>query len=202
MDGKPVIGEQIAVFGQGVVGLLTTGLLARFPLTNLVAVDFLDLRRAKAAEFGAKYVLDPGEPTFPDEICAILGRGEQAGADLAYELSGNPAALDQALDAIGFGGRIVIGSWYGAKRADIDLGGRFHRNRIRILSSQVSTIGPEFTGLWTKTRRLSLARKMLIRLSPESLITHRFDVTDADDAYALTAERPESVIQVIITYED
>ncbi|MCZ7668829.1 MAG: hypothetical protein M5U34_17320 [Chloroflexi bacterium] len=31
MDGRPVIGERVAVFGQGVVGLLTTSLLAQFP---------------------------------------------------------------------------------------------------------------------------------------------------------------------------
>jgi hypothetical protein len=36
-------------------------------------------------------------------------------------LSGNPAAPDQAIAATGFSGRVVIGSWYGQKRADINL---------------------------------------------------------------------------------
>ena len=36
MDGRPMVGECVAVLGQGVVGLMTTALLARFPLARLV----------------------------------------------------------------------------------------------------------------------------------------------------------------------
>jgi alcohol dehydrogenase len=39
MDGRPVIGERVAVFGQELVGLLTTWVLARFPLARLVSID-------------------------------------------------------------------------------------------------------------------------------------------------------------------
>src|SRR5262249_47194797 len=48
MDGQPLIGEQVAVFGQGVVGLLTTALLARLPLAVLVTLDPYALRRKKS----------------------------------------------------------------------------------------------------------------------------------------------------------
>ena len=46
MDGQPLIGEQVVIFGQGVVGLLTTALLARLPLASLVTLDRYPLRRA------------------------------------------------------------------------------------------------------------------------------------------------------------
>ena len=39
------------------------------------------------------------------------------GADLIFELSGDMAALNQAIEAAGFDGRIVVGSWYGANRS-------------------------------------------------------------------------------------
>ena len=45
MDGQPMIGEQVAVFGQGIVGLLTTSLLAQLPLASLVTLDAYRLRR-------------------------------------------------------------------------------------------------------------------------------------------------------------
>jgi threonine dehydrogenase-like Zn-dependent dehydrogenase len=45
MDAVPVIGERVVVFGQGIVGLLTTVLLAEFPLESLVTVDRFELRR-------------------------------------------------------------------------------------------------------------------------------------------------------------
>ena len=197
MDGQPGIGERVAVFGQGIVGLLTTALLARFPLSRLVTLDCYDLRREKSLCLGAQASLDPLAQDAKDQLCAELG---VAGADLTYELSGNPAALDQAIAATGFSGRVVIGSWYGQKQSALDLGGRFHRSRIRIISSQVSTIAPEWTGRWTKARRFETAWRMIQQIKPARLITHRISVEQAKHAYALLDEHPEQAIQVILTY--
>jgi threonine dehydrogenase-like Zn-dependent dehydrogenase len=122
------------------------------------------------------------------------------GADLTYELSGNPLALDQAIAVTGFNGRVVIGSWYGQKHADLNLGGRFHRSRIRLISSQVSTIAPEWSGRWTKSRRLHVAWEMLQHVRPAHLITHRFPLAQASQAYALLDQHPEEAIQVLFTY--
>jgi 2-desacetyl-2-hydroxyethyl bacteriochlorophyllide A dehydrogenase len=201
MDGRPLIGDRVAVFGQGVVGLLTTSLLARFPLSKLVALDTYPLRRARSEAFGAETVLDPGDEGATDRLNEIFaGDGHEKGADLTYELSGNPSALNQAIAVTGFGGRVVVGSYYGSKRADIDLGGYFHRSRIRIISSQVSTLAPELTGRWSVARRLRLALEMLEQVHPAHLITHRVPITRAAEAYALLDERPYEGIQVILTY--
>jgi 2-desacetyl-2-hydroxyethyl bacteriochlorophyllide A dehydrogenase len=203
MDGKPVIGELVGVFGQGVIGLLTTALLARIPLSHLVTLDKYSLRREKSLEFGANESLDPSDPDTPTRLRDVLNVGDSDdGLDLAYELSGNPEALDTAIAATGFSGRVVIGSWYGTKKATVDLGGRFHRGRIQILSSQVSRLAPEFTGRWTKPRRLQLALRMLSEIRPSSLITHRFHISRAPEAYALLHEHPGDALQVIFTYED
>lgn len=48
MDGRPMIGEQVVIIGQGIVGLLTAGLLARFPLQQLITLDKFQLRREKS----------------------------------------------------------------------------------------------------------------------------------------------------------
>jgi len=199
MDGQPLIGEQVVVFGQGVVGLLTTALLARLPLASLVTLDRYPLRRQTSLALGAHASLDPAEPQALGRLHAVLRQGQQ-GADLTYELSGNPAALDQAIAATGFSGRVVIGSWYGQKRADINLGGRFHRSRIRLISSQVSTLAPEWTGRWSKARRLQVAWRMLAQVRPAHLITHRFPLVQAAQAYAVLDQHPEEAIQVLLTY--
>jgi threonine dehydrogenase-like Zn-dependent dehydrogenase len=200
MDGQPLIGEQVVVFGQGIVGLLTTALLARLPLASLVTLDRYPLRRQTSLALGAHASLDPTEPQALSRLHAVLQPAQQ-GADLAYELSGNAAALDQAIAATGFGGRVVIGSWYGQKRADINLGGRFHRSRIRLMSSQVSTLAPEWTGRWSKARRLQVAWWMLEQVRPAHLITHRFPLSQAAQAYAMLDQHPEEAIQVLLTYE-
>ncbi len=201
MDGAPLIGEKVAVLGQGVVGLLTTALLSRFPLEALVVLDRYPRRRETAQRLGATLALDPAAPDALEAARAHLhARDLYDGADLTYELSGNPAALDFALALTGFAGRVVIGSWYGTKRAPLDLGGRFHRSRIRLLSSQVSTLAPQHTGRWNKARRLHTAWEMLRAFPAEHLITHRVPFTEAATAYRLLDQQPENAIQVILTY--
>ena len=202
MDGRPLIGERVVVFGQGVVGLLTIALLSRLPLESLISLDRFPLRREKSIALGAHASLDAEATKAITGLTELLGEGDEAGADLTYELSGNPDALNQAIACTGFDGRIVIGSWYGQKRSDLNLGGRFHRSRIRLISSQVSTIAPELTGRWTKARRLRLAFQMLRQLRPSHLITHRFQLAQAAEAYELIDHRPEEAVQVILTYND
>jgi alcohol dehydrogenase len=188
-----VIGENVAIFGQGIVGLLSTALLARYPLNRLVTVDSFERRRAESLALGAHGSVAPAA-----ELAAEFAGSD--GPDLLFELSGNPAALDQAIAIAGFDGRIVVGSWYGTKPAQLDLGSRFHRRRIRLSSSQVSTLAPEFGGRWTKARRINVAWQMLRHIGPARLISHRFEVEAAARAYKLLDEAPQQALQVVLSY--
>jgi len=201
LDRRPLLGAQVAVFGQGIVGLLLTALLARWPLSSLVTMDLHPKRRLLSENLGAHYTLDPALPDLEERVLAYLqGAGPHPGADLTYEISGNPEALNQAIAVTGFNGRVVIGSWYGRKRSDLNLGGRFHRSRIRLLSSQVSTVPPEFSGRWSKFRRYHVTWRMLAEVKPARFITHRFPLAQAAQAYELLDRHPEEAIQVILEY--
>jgi len=195
-DAAPILGERVLVLGQGVVGLLTAALLRQFPLETLVTTDFYILRRAASQALGVDFCLDAGRPDLDTVIAQIL----PSGADLTLEVSGSPLALDTAIEHTTFSGRTVIGSWYGQKTAAIPLGGRFHRSRIRLISSQVSTISPELSGRWDKSRRFSAAWDALAKIQPEKWITHRFPLEKADDAYRLLDEHPQDAIQVVLEY--
>lgn len=195
-DAAPLLGERVLLFGQGMVGLLTAALLARFPLAALVTVDRFPLRRQASLRLGASVALDPADPHFQAEVRPWL----PAGADLTLELSGSPDALNDALALTGFSGRVVLGSWYGTKPMALQLGGEFHRRRIRLLASQVSTIAPELSGRWDKGRRFALAWDWLARLRPEEWISHRFPIEQAGAAYRLLDEQPEQALQVVLTY--
>jgi 2-desacetyl-2-hydroxyethyl bacteriochlorophyllide A dehydrogenase len=201
LDGQPVIGERVVVSGQGVVGLATTALLAAMPLAALVTLDLHPLRREASLALGAGASLDPQAADTPGRLAALLdGEAPPAGADLVYELSGNPAALDAAIGMTGFSGRVVVGSWYGREPAALHLGGHFHRGRTRLIGSQVSTLAPEHTGRWTKRRRLQTALRELPRLPAERLITHRLPLARAAEAYALLDEHPEQALQVLLVH--
>jgi 2-desacetyl-2-hydroxyethyl bacteriochlorophyllide A dehydrogenase len=194
-DGAPIFGERVLVLGQGIVGLLTAALLNEFPLDTLVTADCYPLR-CDSSPINPHLSLDPNAAGFRQEALRLLKKG----ADLTYELSGNPTALNDALSLTCFSGRIVIGSWYGEKQVEVDLGGTFHRSRIKLISSQVSTIAPELEGRWDKARRFEAAWKALARIKPEKWITHHFSIDDAAEAYQLLDESPQETIQVLLTY--
>lgn len=200
-DGRPILGEQVIVLGQGVVGLLTTSLLSRMALASLITVDSISQRRAVSMEMGASASLAP-EPhqAIMDVLSQGRNDGGSDGVDLLIEVTGNPESLALAVKLAGFDSRIIIGSWYGTKRAALALGSSFHRNRIQIKSSQVSTLNPSLTGRWTKQRRLDIALQQLSQVEPSRLITHRFSPEQAPEAYRLLDSSPGEAIQVIFDY--
>jgi 2-desacetyl-2-hydroxyethyl bacteriochlorophyllide A dehydrogenase len=195
-DGAPLFGERVLVLGQGIIGLLTASLLSEFPLDVLVTADCYPLR-CSSSPVTRHLSLDPYAPGFRQEALGFLRQG----ADLTFELSGNPTALNDAIALTVFSGRIIVGSWYGEKPAQIDLGGKFHRSRIRLISSQVSTMAPELEGRWDKARRFDVVWKALERIKPEKWITHRFAIDDAVKAYKLLDESPQETIQVLFDYK-
>jgi 2-desacetyl-2-hydroxyethyl bacteriochlorophyllide A dehydrogenase len=195
MDGAPLIGERVLVLGQGVVGLLTAGLLAEFPLARLVAAEPLPWRREIAAHWGITETVDPTDAGQWQNLLASLD-----GADLIFELSGDMAALNLAIEVAGFEGRIVVGSWYGATSRPLDLGGRFHRNRLRLISSQVSTLSSALTGRWDKRRRIDLAWRMVEKLRPQRLISQAFPLAQCQPAFETVGARRDGVMQVIFQY--
>ena len=206
-DAAPIFGERVLVLGQGVVGLLTASLLKEFPLEELVTADCFELRRQASMAIGVKTSfnsnakdLDNRNSTADADTDKDLTAYTQRTFDLVFELSGNPSALDDALALTCFSGRVVIGSWYGEKKTEVSLGRAFHRSRIKLISSQVSTIAPELSGRWDKARRFEVAWKALERIRPDKWITHQFPIEKAAEAYQLLDENPQETIQVLITY--
>jgi len=190
MDARPRIGARVVVFGQGPVGLLTTALLAEFPLAELVTVDYDNSRREMSRSLGADRALSP------DGLDDI-----DIDADISFELSGNPDALDTALDITGYAGDVVVGSWYGNKDVSLSLGDDYHRSHVRIRSSQVSRVDPDHADRWDKNRRMELVCSTLAELDFGGLVTHSLPVERAGEAYELLDSRDDGVIQSTLTYE-
>ena len=188
MDARPRIGARVVIFGQGPVGLLTTAVLSEFPLSSLVTVDPCARRRALSESVGADSSVAP-------ETLAVED------ADITLELSGNPAALDDAIDATGYAGQVIVGSWYGTKDVQLALGSDYHRSHVRIRSSQVSRIDPDHADRWDKDRRLDVVRSWLTDRDLSALLTHEVPIERASEAYELLNERPDDAVQVVLSYE-
>lgn len=192
-DTAPVLGERGVLFGLGVVGLLTAAVLSQFPLADLTLVEPQPLRQTMAENLGLKQVVSP-----QDVISAESGQTGKF--DFALEVSGSSQALQQAINSVDFEGRIIVGSWFGTKPVSLDLGSMFHRQRLRLISSQVSSLSPVLGRRWDKARRAGVVWQQLSHIQPRSLITHRFPVEEAAAAYHLIDQQPDSCVQVVLTY--
>src|SRR5579883_42198 len=197
LDAAPRLGETVLLSGLGVVGLLILQVLLRGGVEQVVGVDPLPPRRALARRLGAALALAPGDDLTAEVRALTGGRG----ADLAIEVSGAPAALQAAIEAVADEGTVVVASWYGTKPVSLALGGHFHRGRVRLVSSQVGRVAPALAPRWDVARRRAVATGLLRQLPLAELITHRIPFAEAEAAFVLLDLRPERALQVVLTYD-
>jgi threonine dehydrogenase-like Zn-dependent dehydrogenase len=171
LDAGAVLGETVVVSGLGVLGLLVATLVERAG-GRVVAIEPLAWRRAIADDLGITAVHTM------DAAAAV------SDAPIAIECSGNPAALASALELLAHEGTVLVASWYGSKSVSLPLGGRFHRRRLTIRSTQVSTIPASLSGRWTRRRRLTHAVELAATLPLAALATDTVPFDRAGEGYA------------------
>jgi threonine dehydrogenase-like Zn-dependent dehydrogenase len=193
-DAAVRLGEKVLVAGLGVVGLLACALLARSGAGEVIAVEPLALRRESAEELGCR-VFSSEEPDLAGRIKGLTGG---RGVDVAIDVSASESGLQLALDTLAFEGTLVEASWFGNRKVSLELGRSFHRNRLKLVSSQVSHIGAGLAPRWDKRRRLDLALELLAQLRPSRYITQRFPLERAQEAFELIDRQPGRVIQVVL----
>jgi 2-desacetyl-2-hydroxyethyl bacteriochlorophyllide A dehydrogenase len=190
LDAGPVAQETVVVLGLGMVGVLTTLLVQRAG-GRVLAADPSGDRRRLAASLGIAAV-EPGE--LPSHL-------PPEGVPLVLELSGSPPALAGALDLLAHEGTALVGSWYGRQRVELPLGGAFHRRRLTIRSSQVSTIPAAMSGRWDVARRRRVAVALLGELPLPELATTEFPFAEAAAAYSALDSREPGVFHVALRYQ-
>jgi threonine dehydrogenase-like Zn-dependent dehydrogenase len=176
-DAHVRLGENVAVYGQGLIGLLVTALLGlqsrALPRTGSYGIvttfDTIADRLAISADLGASEALFPG--------------GSKGPFDVSIEVSGNGKALQAAIDNTRDGGRIIVGSWYGNSDVQLKLGIDFHRSHKSIQTSQVSEIPALLSRLWSKSRRFSLTWELVKEIRPSRLLTKILPLDQAQTAY-------------------
>ncbi len=192
------VGEVVAVFGQGVLGLLTTR-LACLNGGRVVAVDALAPRLDIARRLGARLTLDAGAPGVAEEIKRWSPAG---GADVAIEISGSYAGLHEAVRAMAVGGRVVAAGFYQGEGLGLALGEEFHHNRIQIIASQIGGPAEHVLGRWT-VERLQQTFMRLVGdgdVDVAALVSHVIPVRQVGQAFALLDERAHEALQVVLDF--
>jgi threonine dehydrogenase-like Zn-dependent dehydrogenase len=163
-DGGAGPGDRIVVVGGGIVGLLVAYIAARLPGAQVTLCDVAEDRARCAAALGVRFVL-PGEL--------------EAGADVVFHTSATSAGLASAVACAGFEATIVELSWYGEGPVAAPLGGAFHSQRLKLVSSQVGQVAPSRRARWTHRRRLESALALLQNPILDTLLSEEIDFADA-----------------------
>jgi 2-desacetyl-2-hydroxyethyl bacteriochlorophyllide A dehydrogenase len=184
--------EVAAVVGLGPVGILAGLLLARSGAVVLGS-DPKPWRREAAEACGL-------EAVEPAELGAAVRTATGGrGADFVLDATGNPAVLGETLALLATEGVAIVASWYGAKPVTLPLGADFHRRRLELRSSQVSTIGGR-AFRWDRRRRLETTQALLAELPISTLATHTFPFERAPEAYAAIDRGDDGVVHVALAY--
>ncbi len=141
--------SSVAVVGGGIVGLLTAYVV--FKKYGVKAIVFeSEKKRLKQAD-GLSWVLNAIYPYEKQKVEFTH----------VFHTSATSSGLQFALDNLGFEGVLIELSWYGTEKVTVSLGGSFHYDRKRIISSNVSTISENYRNQFTYSQRAEEVFKLL-----------------------------------------
>jgi 2-desacetyl-2-hydroxyethyl bacteriochlorophyllide A dehydrogenase len=192
LDAGPVLEEEIVVTGLGVVGTLT-GLMLQRAGARVLGVEPLADRRSVAVSVGLEAVA-------PEEAAEQIAGRAPSGVRLVVEASGRPEVLRDALRFLAHEGEALVVSWYGTKEARLGLGAEFHRRRLHIRSTQVSSIPAALAGRWSRARRRSVVRGLLHELPLAALATHSFPFDRMGEAFAAVDRGDRGLMHAALCY--
>jgi len=186
--GNVRIGDTVAVFAQGPIGLCATAGAKLCGATTILAVESVPARRDMSLRLGAHHVIDFRAVDPVEEIMRLTGG---RGVDVAIEALGTQSTFEGALRVLRPGGTL---SSLGVYSGDLTIPlGPFGAGLADV--SIVTTLCPG--GKERMRRLMSVVASGGVDLRP--LVTHRFTLDRIEQAYELFSHQRDGVMKVAIT---
>ena len=182
------LGDEVVVLGGGVVGLLIVALACRAGARVHLVEPSLTRRRA-GLTLGAALAVAPEEDK------------PRGSADVVIGATGDPSEIDRAIAHAGREATVVVASFYGERRSPVALGADFHRRRLRLRASQVSSLPAERAPRWDTARRFALACALLEDPRLDLLIDPPVPFDQAPAVYARLETDPGARICAVLHYQ-
>lgn len=184
--GKIRLGDTVAVFAQGPIGLCATLGARLMGASEIIAVDSDPNRLKMSQQFGATATILSDE----DVVAQIHKLTEGRGVDVAIEALGTQGTFENALRTIRPGGTLSsVGVYSGHLQVPLDAFGAGLADQ-----TIVTTLCPG--GKERMTRLMRLVRTHRIDLTP--LLTHLFPLDEIEQAYKMFGARERGVLKVAI----
>lgn len=188
-------GHAAAVFGAGVVGLITAQLVRVSGADPVHVVDRLPGRLKIAASLGFETL----DATEVGDVAASLKRlhGSE-GVPVAWECSGSTRALNEAIRLVRRLGTVVAVGFYQGDATGLRLGEEFHHNGVRVVCGQIGNVHPGET--WQTLRRRTIEMALAGQVSLGGLPRLTVPVENVVDGIVALQQLPSNVLQVAISY--
>jgi 2-desacetyl-2-hydroxyethyl bacteriochlorophyllide A dehydrogenase len=200
-DGRIRLGETIAVFGLGGLGQIVAQ-AARASGATVIGVDLYDSRLALAGTLGTTVTLNAAQPRQAGAAESVKALTGGRGADVCFEVTGQAAALNEAIRAAAYSARVVAMGFFQGEARGLYLGEEFHHNRINLVGSQIFGPDPELKYRWDELRLAQTAMRLqaegVLNLKP--LITHIAPFEEAASLFQALDESPDSLVQAVLAF--
>jgi alcohol dehydrogenase len=187
-SGHIRIGDSVAIFAQGPIGLCATAGAKLQGATQIITVDSVENRLTISKSMGATAVVNY---KIQDPVAAIMAMTNDRGVDVAIEALGTQQTFESCLRVLRPGGTLSsLGVYSGKLTLPLDaFSAGLGDHHI------VTTLCP---GGKERMRRLvNVVASHAVDLKP--LVTHRFKLDDIEKAYDLFANQRDGVLKVAIT---
>ena len=166
-----MIGEDVLITGAGPIGIMAVAIAKFCGARHVVITDVNDYRLTLARKMGATVALNVASGSI-DATMKELGMTE--GFDVGMEMSGNPSAFKDMLRCMHHGGKVAL---LGIPPSDTAI----DWNQVIFKGLEIKGVyGREMFETWYK-----MSSMLQSGLNMDAVITHRFDVDDYSEAFAL-----------------
>jgi 6-hydroxycyclohex-1-ene-1-carbonyl-CoA dehydrogenase len=182
--GEVKAGDSVVVFGCGGVGINTVQMAAAVG-ASVIAVDIVPEKLEVAKKLGAQIVINAKEVERVDKEVKKLTGG---GADVTFEVIGNPKTIQDAFACIRKGGRTVV---VGYTHLNVEL------PASKIMFFEQEIVGSLGCRPVDYPKIIAMARTGKIKL--KELVTGKFPLDEINDAFDLLRKHDPHALRSIIT---
>jgi L-iditol 2-dehydrogenase len=182
--GGFIVGQDVAVFGPGPVGLTTVQACRQLGANKVILVGTRESRLEMGRRLGADHVVNAREG---DPVEAVMQLTGGSGVDLAIECSGATSTPQQCASVTKRGGKILFVAFYGGP-VTLDLSA--------IVRSDITMYTTRGEGGNNVKRAVSLAARG--RFRGAEMVTHRFPLEDIAEAFRTMRERVGDPLKIVV----
>jgi 2-desacetyl-2-hydroxyethyl bacteriochlorophyllide A dehydrogenase len=180
------LSDDVVIIGAGFMGNLVQKLVSMQGPRHLIVADTRADALERALRLGATHVVNPSKESLPDVVKSLT---DGQGTDVSFEVVGAQAPLNVLGDVTRMSGKVVIVGYHQGEPRQIPLG-YWNWMAFQILNAHFREQSTILRGMRIGMRLLTSGR-----LSLDDLVTHRFQLSEINQAFRTAHEKPQGFIK-------